>query len=312
MAWDDGAVKAVFVAAGVIVAWQFHQVFLLLFAAVILGVGLSSMITAVQQRTDLPRPVSAAVAYIGLVLGVVAVAMLLIPGVKTDYTQFVQTLPQVQESVEAAAATFDITLPTGVFNLGNYHIFTVETATNTLSSGVSITVEVLFVFILAAYLAGNPQPYTRLVERFIAEETVTEMQTTLKLWLAGRFTSMIIVGAVTGVGLELLGVPFAMFLGVVAGLFSFIPNLGPILSFLPAGLVALSISGELFLFTAVLYGAVQLVESYVILPQIEKYTVDLDPGLSLSAQLVFGTMFGFIGLLLAVPGFALLRTYLEH
>jgi predicted PurR-regulated permease PerM len=95
--------------------------------------------------------------------------------------------------------------------------------------------------------------------------------------------------------------PLALTLGLLAGLLSFIPNIGPILSFVPAGLLAIPQGFSQVLYVGLLYIGIQTVESYVITPPMQRRMVSLPPALTISAQVILGVLFGFLGLLLATP-----------
>lgn len=120
-------------------------------------------------------------------------------------------------------------------------------------------------------------------------------------WLVGRLVSMATIGLLTGIGLWLLDIPMALSLGLLAGLLSFIPYLGPIFGAIPALLVAFSQDGSALLYVGLLYTGVQLLESYLITPLVQRETVDIPPGLLLIVQVWLGLFAGLIGLLLAAP-----------
>src|SRR5690606_28843893 len=92
----------------------------------------------------------------------------------------------------------------------------------------------------------------------------------LRLWLLGQLSSMTMIGVLTALGLWLIGVPSALALGLLAALAAFVPYLGPILSALPALLIAFGQGTDALLLTAGLYIAVQQLESYVVTPLIQQ------------------------------------------
>ncbi len=124
---------------------------------------------------------------------------------------------------------------------------------------------------------------------------------TLRAWLVGQLVAMLIVGSVVSLGLWMLGVPMAFLLGLIAGLFEFIPIFGPFLGFIPIALVALSQSTELLLYTSAFYLVIQLIESNLLIPLIERRAVDLPPALALSAVFLAAVAFGPLGMLVATP-----------
>ena len=132
-------------------------------------------------------------------------------------------------------------------------------------------------------------------------EVMGEMGETLRLWMLGQLVPMIVIGVVTGVGLWLIGVPMAGTLGVLAGLFNFIPNFGPLVSLIPATLLAVSESPEKGLWVVGLYVVAQTLEGYVLSPLVQKKMVLLPPALTISVQVLLGVLVGAIGVALAAP-----------
>ena len=112
---------------------------------------------------------------------------------------------------------------------------------------------------------------------------------------------MIMVGVLIGAGLAFIGVPSALGLGFVAGVLEFIPYLGPILSAVPALLLASTQSWEMVAWTLGLFVVVQQVENNIILPLVTGRAVDLPPAVGLIAVVAIGMLFGPLGLLLAYP-----------
>ena len=170
---------------------------------------------------------------------------------------------------------------------------------------VTNTVIILF---LGVYLAFDPGSYTRALvfllpaeRRQRGEEILGKIGHGLRWWLVGRFSSMTVVGVLTAVGLLIIGEPLALVLGLIAGLLSFIPFLGPVLSALPAILIGLSRSLSMAGWVILVYLVVQFFESNLITPLIQKRAVMLPPAFLVSAQFILGVLLGFFGILLATP-----------
>jgi predicted PurR-regulated permease PerM len=98
-----------------------------------------------------------------------------------------------------------------------------------------------------------------------------------------------------------LGVPLALTLGILAGLFNFIPTFGPWIAAIPAVLIAFVQSPQQALYVAVLYVALQSLDGYVFTPLVDRKSVEMPPVLTIAAMLLLGVVFGFLGLLLASP-----------
>lgn len=164
------------------------------------------------------------------------------------------------------------------------------------------------VLVIGLYLAMQPRIYVRGCLALFPHERVAAvreaLQTTgaaLRRWLLGRLTSMLVVLLLTTLGLWLLGSPLALSLGLLAGLFTFIPFIGPLLSAAPAVLLGLMESPTHALWISLLYVAVQLIEGNLATPLIQSYAVQLRPAVLLAAQLIAGSLFGMAGLIIAAP-----------
>ena len=182
--------------------------------------------------------------------------------------------------------------------------------------GSAFTVLASFVIILftGLYVAGEPGLYRRGVlwllpprDRKRADAALKSVGHTLTYWLAGQLVSMTLIGTLNGLGLWALGIPLPFVLGVITALLTFIPNFGPIFAtFLPM-LLAFSVpgrywhGGSLVLAVVVLHTIVQLFESYLITPLIQKRAVEMPPALLIFAQLVMGSLIGIVGVAVAAP-----------
>ena len=128
--------------------------------------------------------------------------------------------------------------------------------------------------------------------------------------------SVLLGMAVEGVGtwvlLSLGGVPMAALLGVLTGLLAFLPNIGAIVSGALIILVGFSAGVDVGLYAIFVYFVVQMVDGYLIVPMVAKRAVDLAPALVLGAQILFGALFGILGLALADPIIAMIKVALER
>ncbi|WP_303904626.1 AI-2E family transporter [Thiohalomonas denitrificans] len=175
------------------------------------------------------------------------------------------------------------------------------TATWAISAG-------LIILFTGIYLAAEPDVYTGALQSLFPERHREELQqalrtlrSTLHWWLIGRIASMLVVGILTWFGLLVLDMPLAFTLALLAALLSFIPNIGPVLSAIPAGLVGLEQSVTTAIYVIILYVAVQTVESYFITPLIQRRAVRLPPALVITMQVLMAFAYGTLGLLVATP-----------
>jgi predicted PurR-regulated permease PerM len=176
-----------------------------------------------------------------------------------------------------------------------------------LSATVGALGSFLMLLLMALFLAAQPGLYMRGIVHLIpiprrerAHQVLNELNSTLRHWLGGQLALMLLVGVLTVIGLTLIGVDFALALGLLAGLLTFIPFLGPILAALPALLIAFADSPTTALYVLLLYIGVQAVESAVG-PVVQQKAVYLPPVLLLFGQIVAGLLVGFLGVVLATP-----------
>lgn len=185
---------------------------------------------------------------------------------------------------------------------------------------------ILLILIIGIYIAIEPNLYERGIAWMVPEhhraafyDTIERMAFTMRRLLAGRLAGMFAEGiftwALLAYGGQLIGigpVPMAALLGLLTGLLAFIPNIGALISGVLMVLVGFSGGTDMGLYTIFVYLLVQNFDGYILVPMIAKKTVDLAPALVLGAQLIFGVMFGILGLALADPMLAMIKVALER
>jgi len=190
--------------------------------------------------------------------------------------------------------------------------------TNYLYSAVWVITGLVLLLFIGLYLSFDPDLYRRGIVRCIparkrtrAGEVIQGVEHVLQRWLIGKCVSMTLVGILTGIGLWLLGIPLAFTLAIIAALLAFIPNFGPVISAFPAVLLGLLQSPMMSLYVILLYLGVQLVESYMITPLVQRKAVSLPPVLLIVFQVLMGVLAGSLGLIFATPLLAALLVIVE-
>jgi predicted PurR-regulated permease PerM len=189
---------------------------------------------------------------------------------------------------------------------------------NFFSSTLGALTNIALMLLLSIYLASEPKTYIKGFTKLFPQERrkrvreiLYEIGETLSWWLIGKGASMLFIGLLTWIGLYFIGVPLALTLGLIAGLLSFIPNFGPILSAVPAILLAFIDSPTSALYALALFVGVQLIESNLVTPLIERRTVELPPVLTIVSQLALTILFGAVGLILATPILAVVMVLVQ-
>jgi predicted PurR-regulated permease PerM len=207
----------------------------------------------------------------------------------------------------------------GVDQLSGQLMGTLGRLGSAVSSALGVVTSMVMILVIGIFIAVEPRLYQRGVawmlpignrERFYA--TAERMGFTLRRLMAGRMVGMAFEGVGTWILLALGGVPMAALLGLITGLLAFVPNIGAIVSGVLMVLAGFSVSVNAGLWAIVVYFVIQNVDGYLIVPYVARRTVDLAPALVLSAQLLFGALFGLLGLMLADPIVAMIKVALEQ
>ena len=167
---------------------------------------------------------------------------------------------------------------------------------------------ILIIVFLSIYLAADPQLYRRGVLALIPDRrraqgalVMDRVGTVLRKWLVTQLIAMVVIGAVSTIVLLILGVKAAFALGVLAGLFEFIPTVGPLLSAIPAVAMGFLDSPQKAVTVAAAYWGIQFLENHILIPLLMKGGMDLPPALTVVTQALLALVFGFLGLMVAVP-----------
>ncbi|QCB41443.1 AI-2E family transporter [Sphingomonas sp. PAMC26645] len=191
--------------------------------------------------------------------------------------------------------------------------------TSWVGSAIGAITSMFMILILGLFIAMDPGTYSRGLQWMVPLDlrpefarTLVKMGATLRRLLAGRLLGMAVEGVASGIALAVGGVPMAMLLGIIAGILAFIPNVGAIVTGVLMVAVGFSAGVDTGYWAIGTYLVVQTIDGYVIVPMVAKRTVDLPPALTLGAQILASALFGILGLALADPMTAMLKTALER
>lgn len=166
----------------------------------------------------------------------------------------------------------------------------------------------LLVIFLSIYFAADPELYRRGIlallpprRRVLAARVMDRIAHVLRKWLVTQLIAMAVIGGISTIALLILRVKAAFALGLLAGLFEFIPTIGPILSAVPAVAMGFLDSPEKALLITVVYIGIQFLENHILIPLLMKGGMDLPPALTVITQALLALVFGFLGLMVAVP-----------
>jgi predicted PurR-regulated permease PerM len=286
--------------AGVWMVWQIRDILLFLFIAFIIMSGLRPMVEGLENK-KVPRILAVIIVYLGIIGILTLTIASLIPAMIIQSTHLIQTLPSVVEKV----------VPYGVVNLGEFtqqiapigqNI--IKVTINIFSNFVTIVTILVFVFYFLLERKHTRTTLAGFVGTDHAEVimgVLERIESRLGMWIRGELILMTLIGVMTYIGLLLLRIDFALPLAIFAGLLEILPNIGPIISGVPAVLVALSISPVAALSVVGLFILVHQLENNLIVPFVMKQSVGLSPLITIFALMIGGKLAGISGAILAVP-----------
>lgn len=298
------------------ILYLFRQVFFvlfILFGGILLAIFLSAIAEFIQNITGLPRKWALTVTITTLFFFSIGCGWLTGSAFGRQLTKLISRLPEATKIINSYLSEYSWgrnllsvlpspkeLLPLGKGLLGNI--------TGFFTTTVGVIAGLLFVFVIGIYLSAEPKVYLGGFLRLFSSrrrgrvrEIMVFIGRALRWWLIGRAIAMATVGFLTVLLLWLIGLHLAPVLGLIAGLLTFIPFIGPILAAIPAILVALTEGPYMVLFVVLIYVLLQQLENHVLTPLIQERAVFLPPAVLLIAQLLIGVLFGYMGVLFASP-----------
>lgn len=318
--WLWAGLAAILVYLGLRALWALADIVLLLLVAVLVAVMLSALADVVQ-RARVRRSVALGIVAGALLTAVILAGYLVVPPLLDQAQGLLGAAPTIITNLEQRMEGFVQRYPALRTVLPDnwqqsFNLRTVAGSLGVIGAGVlsflggvlGSTLQVFVVVVIALYLSADPHRYVRGLAMLVppgyharALEVLYTLGVTLRNWLTGQALAMLAIGIVTGAGLALIGVPYWLVLGIIAGLLNIVPNLGPIMAWVPAAAVALIQGPTQVLWVTLLFIVVQQLEGNVITPRIMQAQVDIPPVLVLIGQLILAPFFGFVGVLVAVP-----------
>lgn len=301
-----------------LVAWQLIDVMLLIFGAILVAVLLRALGAPIHKLTPLNEGLSLLAAGLLIIALLTGAGWLFGATVAEQVQELVESLPQSAEELQARLA--DLPLPADFMaQVQTFDLDSARQAAGPIQSilgrvgGYAMTVagavtNLVVVIFAGIYLAISPRSsrdgLLSLIPAGPREPMRHAMNVTgvaLRRWLLGQFVSMTIVGVLTWIGVSIIGLPSPVALGLFAAIAAFVPIVGPVVSVIPAVMLALQEGPMMVVWAILVYVIVQQVESNLTYPLIQKRAVALPPALTLFAVLGFGVLFGPLGVIFAAP-----------
>jgi predicted PurR-regulated permease PerM len=315
---------------GIIIAlvllWYLKSILMLLFVVLIIVASLAPVVDW-GEKYKIPRILSTIVIYL-LFLGLITLlAYLIIPPLVNQIVDFANQVPKyishsnlTFESLKEFSSRNNLTntlkqnidnISRNIISFSGGLVAFLSTAFGGVAKFIIALALIFYLLLTKNQINQGILSYIPKDKRNLTHKVWGEILRKLGSWARGQTLLCFIIGILSGMALWIIGVPYALVLGVFAGLTELIPNIGPIIGAIPAIIIAYTLSPVKALIVAIVYLAVQQLENHVLVPNIMRKAVGINPAIIIIAVLVGAELAGTIGIILAVPTAAVLSIVLR-
>lgn len=309
--------------------WEIRQILLLFFAAIVLATALNRIVRLLGVKWDIKRALAVPIVISSSLLIITLFSLLIIPPFLDQFQELIKLIPDVFAKVRSQLLQLQTqqaellpplptwndvsqnfqSLSTNIFN--RFFAF--------FSNVGNVFLQISLVLVLIVMLLNNPRQYRDLVltlfpafYRQRADYIFDQCEIGLGNWLEGMAINCLFIGILSGIGLYFLQVKLVLVHALLAGLLNLIPNIGPTFSMIFPIMIALLDAPWKVIPIIILYIVVQNLESYWFSPMIMSKQVSLLPAVTLASQIFFASIFGLLGLLLALPLTVVAKTWIDE
>lgn len=298
-----------FTAVSLLLLEATFNVFLLIFAGILIAVFFRGLSGLIQRKTAWNEKVCVGISIVGSLALVVGFFWLIGAQIQTQVAELTETLPKTIENVRNRLEGTPIGDKIIDRAASDESIKSIQAfAGGFFRSTFGVFGDLYVLLFIGIFLTVAPATYIDGVVELVpikgqqkAKSIFKELGEQLRNWLKGTLMSMFLVFVLTAIGLFILGIPLWLVLALLAGSLSFIPNFGPILALIPAVLVGFMQSPQTALWVIGIYMLIQFVESNFITTLIQQKMINMPPALIISAQMILGALTGSWGLILSTP-----------
>lgn len=320
---------------GLLFLYQIRNIFVFVIIAVLLAY-MAHPPVCWLRRFRVPKWLAILLVFLALFLFAIVLVGITAPIIYGEATQLVSDLPQAVEQIETRLNTvFHTYFPesTQEFAFQEYFTQTIQNLNANLPSTlqrsytfVSRTIGGMVTFLLGLvliplmgfYFLIDAEKFKRAFKLLFPrtyneriETTIWQMNLMLGKYVRGQLTLSLIMGTLVAVGLTALGIKYALLLGIIAGIAELIPMAGPVIGFIPAGLLAMSMGPWKLVFLIIFYALLHLFENNFLVPRIMGKNMDLHPLTVIIAMMIGAQVFGLVGVLMALPATAAVKIVLN-
>ena len=332
-AFSGRAVRAVLVGlvggAGLFLAWMAANTLFLIFAGLLFAALLDACTRGVSKVLPIGRGWNLAIVCLCFAVAIVGVLSWSGYSISSQIDQLMQALNHGLGFLEKELADLGFAPPATsghnasfgdlfrfLFPNPNQFLGSAQSAFSRTLGGIG---DAAVVVLIGVFVAADPTTYReRVLEYFSLDRRrslallLDKLSKSLRRWLIGQVAAMLILALLTWIALLALGVPSSFLLGIQTGLLEFIPYLGSVIAAIPIFLIALPLGTFTVVVALALYAIFHMLVGAVVLPLIQKQTLDLPPAVAVASLTLFGALFGLLGVVVATPLVIIIRQAVLH
>ncbi|WP_374950841.1 AI-2E family transporter [Mucilaginibacter sp.] len=310
--WQTVAIVALLVVV-ILIARVAFNVLLMVLAGVLISVYFHGLGDIIERRTKFSRRVSMILS-VSISFAIIA-ALLWFMGTKIQGQIAVlsDTLPNTINTAKIKLSESPIGSRLLQYFSGDKSEKLYATAGHFFSTSFGVLGNIYIILFLGIFFTASPSLYKDGIiklmpdsKKQLAKCVIDRISQALKGWLKGMMLSMVLITILITTGLTIMGIPVALVLALITGILKLIPNFGSLAAMIPGVLLALTVSVNTAIATAILYMVSQTVVSNIVTPLIQKKMINTPPALTIISQVIMGTLCGALGVILAVPLLAIL------
>jgi len=318
--------RVIFAILGIVLIYYVRDVLVLIFVAFILAATFEPVVEKLEKK-KIPRSLTILGIYFLIMFLVTLTIKLIIPSLSVEATRLYDKLPVLIEDISNTLLANNSDLAQKISDqaleyITNLKVFPTGVLTGFFAATLNIfsfLVNMIVVLVLTFYFLMEKErlgigsfKYIPLEQKDLVIKIFNRITDKLSNWLKGQMVLSLFIGFLTYIALLILQIPFALPLALFAALMLFVPFIGSFISFVPAAIVALSISPVMVLWTALAYFVIQQLDNHVITPQVMKKALGISPIVIIISVLIGTSLMGILGVLVAVPIVASIWVVLEE
>lgn len=310
--WQTVAIVALLVVV-ILIARVAFNVVLMVLAGSLIAVYFHGLGDIIERNSKLNRKVAMMISVAGSFTLLGLLLWFMGTKIQNQIIELSSTLPHTISTTRAKLAQTHI----GQQILENFSGDNSEklfsTAQHFFSTSFGVMGDIYVILFLGIFFTAHPSLYKDGImllfpphQKPMARRVIDRISFSLKGWLKSTMLSIVLITILITVGLTITGIPVALVLGLIAGMFKIVPNFGSLVAMIPGILLAFTISTNKAIVVALIYMVSQTIVSSIVTPLIQKKIINLPPALTIISQVIMGTLSGALGIILAVPLLAIL------